>query len=405
MTKKLYYQDSYVIIFEANIVEHIRTDDDRLAVVLDQTHFYPTSGGQPCDKGLINGVEVVDVTIRESDGAVVHLLADEVWDDHVRGEIDWPRRFDHMQRHSGQHILSAAFYAVAQAETVGFHLGADSCTIDLDVKELSPDQVDQVETVANQVIFKDRRIRSTIVPAHQVDKLSLRTAPPPTGPVRVVEVEKFDLTACGGTHVGRSGEIGMIKVLKLVNRRKGLRVEFVCGGRALIDYRAKNKLVYQLAAEFSVGYWDLDTAVLRMRDEVKLLRSQMRQANERLLQYEARDLLMGARFHKDLRVVSAVFEGREQSEVNWLCRALISQTGVVVLFGLAGPRSQLLFARAEDVNPDMRVLLKAALRVLGSTAGGGRPEMAQGGGPEADLKRVEQAIDRAERLLLAQRGG
>jgi len=414
MTERLYYHDPYVTTFEAYVVKHIRADD-RLAVVLDRTFFYPTSGGQPCDKGTINGVQVEDVSIREQDGAVLHLLADEIWNDQVHAEIDWPRRFDHMQQHTGQHILSAAFIKVAQAETIGFHLGAEVTTIDLNTKSLTPAQIEQVENLANEVIYTDRQVRSTILTPAQIAKLppdarvygrhnqALRGLAQTGGPVRIVDVENFDLAACGGTHVRHTGEIGIIKIVKLESRGKGLRVEFRCGRRALVDYRLKNHLINQLANEFTVGHWEVYQAVDRLRHEAKLLRRKMRQADERLLEYEAQDLLRAAEFHDKFHIISAVFAERDRREINWLAKTLTSQPGAVVLFGLAGAKSHILFARAEDVDRDMRQLLKVALRVLGSTAGGGRPEMAQGGGPAADAKRVEQAVNRAKRLLLAQR--
>jgi alanyl-tRNA synthetase len=402
MTDRLYYHDPYVTSFEANVVKHVRIDG-QLAVILDQTHFYPTSGGQPCDLGTINGVRVVDVSVREEDNAIVHLLDDEIWSDHVEGEIDWPRRFDHMQQHTGQHILSAAFEKITQAETVGFHLSAEAATIDLDVKELSPAQIDQVEELTNEIVFLNRRVRSTIVSQQQAGKLPFRRPLQVSGPVRVVEIDKFDLAACGGTHVRNTGELGMVKIVKLEHQHKGLRVTFLCGRRALGDYRFKNQLVNSLANEFTVSNRDLKEAIGRLRDESKALRTEMRKASERLLEYEARDLLLGADIHGSLRVVTAVYGDRDRQDLNWLSRSLTSQPGVVALLGISGDKPHILFARAEDVDRDMRLLLKTALRVLGSTAGGGRAEMAQGGGPAADKRRVEQAVDRAKRLLLAQK--
>ncbi len=401
MTDRLYYQDPYATSFEAEAVRHFRIDRQP-AVILDRTHFYPTSGGQPCDLGTINGVRVVDVFVRDEDDAIVHLLDDEIRTGHIQAEIDWPRRFDHMQQHTGQHILSAAFEAIAQAETVGFHLGAEAATIDLDVHTLSADQIQQVEDLTNEIVYQNRRVRSTIVSQEQAAKLPFRRPLQVSGPVRVVDVEEFDLAACGGTHVRSTGELGTVKIVKLEHQRRRLRVTFLCGRRALADYHIKNQLVNSLANEFSVGDHDLREAIDRLRDEVKALRSEMRRASEQLLEYEARDLLAGADTQGGLRVVGAVYADRDRQDLNWLSKTLTSQPGVVALLGLAGEKPHLLFARAEDVDRDMRLLLKAALQVLGSTAGGGRAELAQGGGSAADRKRVEQAVDLARRLLLAQ---
>ena len=180
----------------------------------------------------------------------------------------------------------------------------------------------------------------------------------------------------------------MIKIINVDHRGRGLRIEFLCGRRALADYEFKNHLVNRLSAELTVGSPEIERAVDRLRQE---------------MEHEARELLLGADLHKEMRIVCKVFTERDRREINWLSKSLISQSGVVVLLGVAGEKSHILFARSQDLDRDMRLLLKTALRVLGSTTGGGRPEMAQGGGPVADEKRVEQAIDRAKRLLLAQK--
>lgn len=402
MSKRLYYDDPYVAIFDAKVTEHVRVGD-KLAIALNKTYFYPTSGGQPADHGTINDIPVLDVSIRESDGVILHLLADEIWVDQVHCKIDWPRRFDHMQQHTGQHILSAAFNKVAKAETVGFHLGSQSCTIDLATHSLTAEQAEQAETLSNEVIFANRLVRSTVLTPEQVALLPLRKPPQVEGPIRIVEVEKFDLCACGGTHVNHAGEIGAIKITKIENRGKGTRVEFLCGRRALADYRFKNKLMNQLAAQFTTSHDQVAPSVARLMQEIKNLRNEMRKAHANLLEYEARDFFHTAEEHNGIRIVSAIFPERDRREINWIAKWLSERPSVVVLFGLAGEKSHILFSRSEDVDRDMVMLLKTALRVLGSTSGGGRADMAQGGGPAADEKRVGQAIDRAKRLLLAQK--
>jgi alanyl-tRNA synthetase len=195
----------------------------------------------------------------------------------------------------------------------------------------------------------------------------------------------------------------LIKIVKVDHRGRGLRIEFLCGRRALADYGFKSDLVNRLSAGFTVGKQDIEDAVDRLQLEVKSLRSAMRRTNETLMEYEARELYQGADLHGDIRIVHKIFVDRDRREINWLSKTLTSKSGVVVLLGVAGEKSHILFARSDDVDRDMRLLLKTALRVLGSTSGGGRPEMAQGGGPAADERRVEQAIDRARRLLLAQK--
>ena len=400
MTERLYYADPYATQMKARTIEHIRVDG-RLGLVLNKTIFYPTAGGQPCDRGAINHVPVIDVFVRESDQAVVHVLADEIWANSIEGEIDWPRRFDHMQQHTGQHILSAVLENDYEIETIGFHIGADASTIDLNTDSLSAGDLAKIEKQVNQIIVQNRLVRSTIHPPSQVAQLPLRKLPQVEGPVRIVEIDQLDLSPCGGTHVSRTGEIGLFIITKVENRSRGLRLEFLCGGRALADYQAKHHMVTRLAADLTVGHWELGEAVARLRDEVKTMRSELRQIGSQLLDYKAKDMLHHAEFAGNMAIIDRVFKEQDRQEMNWLARALTDNPGVVVLFGLAGPKSHILFARSKDVDRDMVLLLKTALRVLGSTAGGGRPEMAQGGGPSADPKRVSQAIDRAKRLLLA----
>ncbi len=379
MTERLYFQNPYETSFEATVVQHVRVSD-QLAVVLDRTHFYPTSGGQPNDLGTIDQVLVIDVST-QADGSILHLLADEIWNDQVHAEIDWPRRFDHMQQHTGQHILSAAFDKVTNAETIGFHLGTDSSTIDLNVKNLSTEQLHRVELLANEIIFADRQIRTSSVSYDQAKKLPLRKDPETYDQVRVVEIDQFDLAACGGTHVSRAGELGLIKIVKVEHRGRGLRIEFLCGWRALADYGFKSDLVARLSVSFSVGKQDLEKSVDKLHQETKSLRSAIRNSNEKLIEYEVRELYQEAEIRSEMRIVHRVFVDRDRREINWLSKTLTSEAGVVVLLGVAGEKSHILFARSADIDHDMRLLLKTALRVLGSSSGGGRPEMAQGGGP------------------------
>lgn len=410
MTRRLYYHDSYVAAFEAEVVGHLDIGGQS-AVVLDKTFFHPTSGGQPCDRGMINGVPVMEVSIRESDDAIIHVLAGELHDHRVQAEIDWPRRFDHMQQHTGQHILSAACVRAAQAGTIGFHLGEESSTIDLDVESLSRPQIERVEDLANDVIFANRRVTSSTLTPDQTASLGaggrdgrpLRKPQKPGSTVRMVDIEGFDRCACGGTHVKRAGEIGMIKIVRLEHRGRGLRVEFRCGRRALADYRVKNDLISSLAAHLTVGYWEVGRAVDSLRHECKSFRRQAREAGERLLEYEARDLLRGAQRHEKLWIVCAVFSERDRRQLGRLAKKLIEQPGVVVLLGLADVKSHLLFARADDVELDVRPALESALSVLGARGGGGRPAMAQGGGPAADEERIRAAIGQALKLLTAGR--
>jgi len=400
-SKRPYYDNAYVVDFSASVVERTLMGD-RLAVVLDQTYFYPTSGGQPHDTGTIDGIRVVDVCIREQDDTILHILEDETSSGQVDCRIDWARRFDHMQQHSGQHLLSAAFEQVVDADTVGFHLGLESSTIDVDGANLAADQLAAVEGLANEMIYLNRPVTATILTPDESSRLDLRKPPAVAGPVRIVSVEDFDLSACGGTHVRQTGEIGLIKITKTESHGAGLRVEFLCGRRALADYHEKNALVTRIANAFTTGHREIEGAIDRLLDETRVLGGDLRKARAELLGYQAEDLYRKAEHVAGMRVVSATFAGRDRNDLNWLARNLVERPGVVVLFGLAGAKCHLVFARAGDIDRDMVPLLKSALGVLNSASGGGRPEFAQGGGPAADESLVTQAIDVARQRLLSE---
>jgi alanyl-tRNA synthetase len=395
-----YHRNAYITAFDARVVERVPVGN-RLGVVLNHSYFYPTSGGQPNDTGTMNGVKVIDVSLREDDDSILHVLEGEIRGDKVRCEIDWPRRFDHMQQHSGQHILSATFEQFMDADTIGFHLGSDSSTIDLDIDGMTVEELAAVEEMANDVVFSNRPVTATIMSPDKVGDLALRRRPTVLGPVRIVSIQDFDLSACGGTHVKQAGEVGVIKITRLESRGPELRVEFLCGRRALVDYRAKNALIMRIANSFTTSYHEIESAVDRLREETRTLRSDLRKIRTQLLDYEADHLYDQAEQYADLRVVQAAFVDRDREDLSWLARNLAERPGVVVLFGLAGAKCHLHFSRAPDVDRDMVPLLKSALAALNSTAGGGRPQNAQGGGPAADRARVGQALSVARELLLA----
>ena len=387
---RLYYSDPYLTRFEAQVVERL-TWEGRPAVVLDRTAFYPTSGGQPADRGTLSGVAVVDVAVREEDGAVVHLLEEGLTADRVVGEIDWDRRFDHMQQHTGQHLLSAACERLLDADTVSFHLGAEVCTIDLNVARLPPEAMEPVEELVNRVIWEDRSVTARFVSPEELARLPLRRPPKVKGPVRLVEVEGFDLNPCGGTHVAHTGEIGLLKVLRLDYRGGETRVEFLCGKRALHDYRRKNRVLQDLSAVLTVGYWELGDAVERLQQELKATRRELRAARERLLKEEAARLVQEARPLGPWRVVRLVEEGRAPADLRRLAQEMTAHPGVVAVLASVGERVHLCIARSEDVGLDAAEAVRTACGRLGGK-GGGQPRIAQGSAPPADRARVETVV-------------
>jgi len=401
MTQRLYYNDSYIQRFTARIVERA-TIKDRPAVVLDQTCFYPTGGGQPNDTGTIGGVETLDVNSRD-DHAVVHMLAGELGpEDEVACQINYPRRFDHMQQHTGQHILTRAFVEIAGANTIAFHLGVDSVTIDLDQATLPPETVDRVEDLANQIVAENRPVKARIVSPDEFAAMNARARKMPdslaTDGIRIVEIADFDITACGGTHVSHAGEIGVIKILKLERKASETRVEFRCGGRALRDYRLKNAVTNMLAADLTVGAGELDQAVARLKTDIKETRAALKDAQARLIEHEASALIAAAELRGDIRLIRAALADRDVAEARALATRLVINDNTIALVALTGDKAQFLFARSANLPHDMSMALKRALAVVGSDRGGGRPEFAQGGGV-ADASQVEAALNEAMRAI------
>ncbi len=398
MTERLYYDDAYRTRFEAAVVERLAWEG-RPAVVLDRTAFYPTGGGQPHDTGALNGVPVVDVITREGDEAVIHVLAAPLEAERVVGEVDWTRRFDLMQQHTGQHVLSAACVERLGANTVGFHLSGGYATVDLDRAPLGEEELADVEALANAIVFENRAVTTRWVPDEEVPALPLRKPVAHKGPVRIVEIADFDCSACGGTHVRATGEIGLIKITRSERRGGETRLEFLCGGRALADYRAKNALLLKLAAEFTVGHWEIPDLVHRLAAELKETRRELRRSRDALLDAQAAALWQGAAPVGDVRLVRAELEGEPMDALKHLAQRLMEHPRTVALLGSrhpTGETSYLVFARSDDLDLPMGDLLREACAVIGGR-GGGRPNFAQGGGPQGE--RLAEALEQAAQSL------
>jgi alanyl-tRNA synthetase len=392
MTDRLYYSDSRLHQFDAKIIDRLE-HDGQPAVILDRSAFYPDSGGQPSDRGMLNQAQVIDVIAREADGEVLHVLSAPIDADRVSGSIDPERRFDFMQQHTGQHILSQAFIQVAEAETVSFHLSAvttDPLTIDLNTIDLRPDQIDRVEDLANSIVFQDRAITARFVTHDELKSIPLRKSPTVSADIRIVEITDFDWSACGGTHVARTGEVGLIKITKLDRRGKETRVEFRCGQRALIDYRRKDQMINRVSADLTIGYWELDQSIARMQADTKSIRKQLSEADARLQQYEAQEMLSAVEARSEYGLVSRVWLDRDAVYLKRMAQLLTSTPKTIALLGATGKSMSLAFARSKDLSIDLAALLKTAATRLGGK-GGGSPDFAQAGGSvvsEAQIKDV-----------------
>src|SRR5258706_7035965 len=271
-TERLYYQDSRLLEFDARVVSLSELDDGQIAVTLDRTAFYPTGGGQPTDTGTLGDARVVDCIDVEDDG-VLHVIqgpAPEVGDT-VHGKIDWPRRLDHLQQHTGQHILSAAFVRLFDAPTRSFRMLEHECEIDVALNDPTDDEIEQAVDLANQIIWESRPVKVSQVSSEAAAALPLRKEPARAGELRLIEISDFDLTPCGGTHAPSTREVGVIAG-RSWERAQGLtRIHFMAGVRALADYRKANQTAREVAALFSSGREDSPALVLKMIDDHKKL--------------------------------------------------------------------------------------------------------------------------------------
>jgi alanyl-tRNA synthetase len=391
MTHRIYYTEPYATEFEASVIGVEPAAGDpagRTGVVLDRTAFYPTSGGQPFDVGQLGGARVVDVIDRE-DGAILHVVDSSAgtlapWPAGtlIRGTIDWTRRFDHMQQHTGQHVLSAAFDRLLQVRTVSFHLGSSSSTIDLQ-REVSAAEIERAESDANRIVWEDRPVSIRFADAAEAAQLPLRKESQREGVLRLIDVENFDVSACGGTHVSRTGAIGIIAVISVERLRGGSRIEFVCGGRALSSLRALRDSVASSCKLLSVVGADLPAAIDRLQTDSKETRRQIKDLQSRLAEHEASALADRADVLGTTHAVLAALDGYDANGLKALAQSIVARPGhVVVLLSSAMPAA-LVVARSPDVTVDCGALLRKLTAAFGGK-GGGRPEMAQGGGVQGD---------------------
>ena len=301
MTHHLYYADSYTTEFDAQILA-ITTVDGHPAALLDRSYFYPTSGGQQHDTGRLNGVDVVDVQAGKT-GEILHILAAPLSPGPAHGLIDWPRRFDHMQQHTGQHLLSAAFTLRHNMETVSVHFGAEVCMLELDTDSISDAQMAEIEAWANELVLAQLPVIAYEVDESRIAEIPLRRPPKVSGTIRIVEIQDFDWSACGGTHVRNTGEIGPIKLLRSERIRGHNRVHFLCGNRALADYAAKHNLLTATANLLDTRPEEVPNLVVKQIARLKEVERLVRDLQASQVTYLAQELLVVAPWEHGVRTV------------------------------------------------------------------------------------------------------
>jgi len=407
MTERLYYTDSFLQTFEARVLE-VRSDVNGATVIFDRSAFYPTSGGQIFDTGWLrltgapeSKVRVVSVEEDEKTGEVLHFVSDAnglTSGTVIEGTIDADRRRDHMQQHTGQHVLSAAFEQLYSFSTVSFHMGDASCTIDLAADAVTAAQITATEKLANQIIFEDRPVAIRFATPEEARTMGVRKIPAAEREkLRLIDIENFDLNACGGTHVNRTGQIGSVLIRKTEKVRQAVRVEFVGGMQAVATARHDFMTLTEAAAVFSTHIYDLPEQARKVLDEGKAAQKVQSKLLGEVAELQAAQFLQSATVSDSgTKLVTQFFAARDLAFIKMLAQKLTRAGQCVALLSCGGPQPSLVFAQTPGLPNDMGALMKQALQKLG-TRGGGNKDMAQGGAPDAE--RAEHAVmEAAERL-------
>jgi alanyl-tRNA synthetase len=408
MTERLYYTDPYAQSFDATVAA-VGQRDGRTIVFLDRTAFYPTSGGQPFDTGTLAGARVIDV-LDEDDGRIAHVLEDEsaqragtqnqapsTWHpgQPVHGEIDWPRRFDHMQQHTGQHVLSAAFDRLFNVRTVSFHLGVEASTIDL-ARELKADEIARAEADANRVVWEDRPVAIRFASKEEAAAMPLRKESLRDGTLRLIDVDRWDLSACGGTHVARTGGIGIIAVASWERFKGGQRVSFLCGGRALTRFGTMRDALAASVRLLSVLPAELPATIERLQTESRDVKRALATAHSELAGFQAKALAETAEPSPAGRLVLRVIDG-DANAVKALAQSIVANPGLIAVLVSSAPPPVVVVARSPELTVSAQHVLASLVAAFGGR-GGGKPDLAQGGGFNATPATL---LDHARTLLLS----
>ena len=393
-TERLYYHDSFLREFDAQVIS-CEKDGERWKIVLDRTAFYPTSGGQPHDTGKLGDVPVIEVA--DAEHKVVHYASAAIPVGPVHGVIDWPRRIDHMQQHTGQHLLSAAFIELFGFQTVSFHLGKEISTIDLDTSAVKAEHLEKAERRVNDVIFEDKPVVIRFGTAEQLAEAGIRKKVEREGVLRAIEVEGFDRQPCGGTHLERTGQAGLLLIRKLERRRDQCRIEFVCGFRALTVARSDFSTLTQAASLLSCGLAEVPAVLGKLIEERRVQHGAVKRLEERLAEHEARELLAshpvtGA---GSLRVIGSALEEATPGYLGLLAAKLVAETNVVALLA-SRASGHVVFAQTKESQHDMGALLRDTLKQFGGK-GGGAKDFAQGS--VADVTKIADAVAHAKKIV------
>jgi alanyl-tRNA synthetase len=370
MTRKLYYESAYKKVWKATINDSIERDG-KYFVILEETAFYPHAGGQPCDLGTIGGILVLDVFLE--DGEVVHQVERLPETVRVTCELDWARRFDHMQHHSGQHLLSSVFRDLLQAQTVSFHLGTEDVTIDIDLSEFTNGQLRMVEQEVNKRIYLNLEISSYFVSNEQLKSIPIIKMPKVTENIRIVEIKGVEYNACGGTHVARTGQIGIIKLLKAEKLKNATRIHFKCGNRALADFHESLEILNTLSEKFNTGRKDILDRFDKWEQGYKQVQIELASIKEENEAYLAKELISSM----EGKFLSHVFPDKSLKDMQRLAAKIVAEQAIIVLFASIAENKVLLYHSGSE-NLSCGKFFKEHLPAFDGK-GGGNDQSAQAG--------------------------
>ena len=417
MTERIYYHDSYLTNFSAKVIKK-QKDNDYFGLVFDKTAFYPTSGGQPHDQGTVNEVPIVNI-VDLHNGQILHLLKKDIKEANIDCVINWSTRFDHMQQHSGQHILSQAFLKVTGATTIGFHLSSDYSTIDLDIASVSDPDLEKVEHLANCIVYENRSVDMRIIEQEDILSLDLRKKTDRSGPIRVIEIKEFDLSPCGGTHVKNTAEIGGIFVKNIEKISRGVRIEFLCGQRIIESYRNDLSFLESIAGQLCISPEEAPTRIEIQIDELKQLRKQVHTMNlhhandvarklcneafllETIIDFQPgeRDRLNNKEHFEELlrktKVVMHLFSNETCSLKEIAQEIMKKEKFTIVLLACESKNSQIVFSGPSFIN--FQFILDGCFQIIGGKGGGSKTFVQAGG---CNPKTLSKGLDLASNLVV-----
>lgn len=375
MTELLYLNDSYATSFTAKILDAIQVDANP-SVILDKTLFYPTSGGQLHDTGFINDLPVINVY--EDGGKIIHVLEREVTGDTAECSIDRERRFDHMQQHTGQHILSQSIIRIMSAETISSSLGRECSTIDIDIETFSVENAVRTEEEANRWVYLNVPVHVLYPTDKELEEMPLRKKPPAGKKTRIIHIEGLDYSPCGGTHCSRTGEVGIIKIRGWEKMRGKIRLEFYCGKRTLKDYQSKNRIINSVTGSLSIRESNIEEAVQKLLQGNKSLQKNVHDLKHRLFEYQAQELYEAGEQFGDIRTITYIMQDGSIHDLQALAQKIRNCGTCVLLLGGAREKPSFVFTCTDDVSINLLDVLNA-LKSDFDVKGGGGTTMVQGG--------------------------